>query len=40
MYAQVGEGEFGVVYKAQYLGATVAVKVLKDTNAVALGDFR
>eukprot|EP00775_Hariotina_reticulata_P001428 gene1428-1769_t len=26
--------------KAQYLGATVAVKVLKDTNAVALGDFR
>jgi hypothetical protein len=29
-----------VVYKAMYLGATVAVKVLKDTNAVALGDFR
>lgn len=37
---QVGEGEFGVVYRAQYLGTIVAVKVLKDTNAVALGDFR
>lgn len=38
--AQVGEGEFGTVYKAQYLGTTVAVKVLKDDNAVAIGDFR
>jgi hypothetical protein len=37
---QVGEGEFGTVYKAQYLGTTVAVKVLKDDNAVAIGDFR
>jgi hypothetical protein len=36
----VGEGEFGTVYKAQYLGTTVAVKVLKDDNAVAIGDFR
>lgn len=28
------------MYKAQYLGTTVAVKVLKDDNAVAIGDFR
>lgn len=28
------------MYRAQYLGTVVAVKVLKDTNAVALGDFR
>jgi hypothetical protein len=40
LVAQVGEGEFGVVYKAKYLGTTLAVKVLKDTNVVALGDFR
>lgn len=39
-HKQVGEGEFGTVYKAQYLGTTVAVKVLKDDNAVAIGDFR
>ena len=37
---KVGEGEFGVVYRASYLGTPVAVKVLKDNNAVALGDFR
>jgi hypothetical protein len=37
---KVGEGEFGIVYRAQYLGTPVAVKVLKDNNAVALGDFR
>lgn len=40
VHMQVGEGEFGTVYKAQYLGTTVAVKVLKDDNAVAIGDFR
>lgn len=37
---QVGEGEFGIVYKAKYLGTMVAVKVLKNNDAVALGDFR
>ncbi|KAI8477395.1 MAG: protein kinase [Monoraphidium minutum] len=37
---KVGEGEFGIVYRATYLGTPVAVKVLKDNNAVALGDFR
>jgi hypothetical protein len=37
---KVGEGEFGVVYRASYLGTPVAVKVLKDNDAVALGDFR
>ncbi len=36
----MGEGEFGVVYRASYLGTPVAVKVLKDNGAVALGDFR
>lgn len=37
---KLGEGEFGIVYKAKWFGSTVAVKVLKDHNAVALGDFR
>ncbi|KIY93408.1 protein kinase [Monoraphidium neglectum] len=37
---KVGEGEFGIVYRASYLGTPVAVKVLKDNDAVALGDFR
>jgi hypothetical protein len=37
---KVGEGEFGVVYRAHFLGTPVAVKVLKDNDAVALGDFR
>ncbi|KAI8473279.1 MAG: protein kinase [Monoraphidium minutum] len=37
---KVGEGEFGIVYRATYLGTPVAVKVLKDNNAVAIGDFR
>ncbi|KAF6260215.1 protein kinase [Scenedesmus sp. NREL 46B-D3] len=29
-----------IVFEQKYLGTTVAVKVLKDTNVVALGDFR
>ncbi|PNW74839.1 hypothetical protein CHLRE_12g507750v5 [Chlamydomonas reinhardtii] len=37
---KIGEGEFGVVYKANWNGTIVAVKVLKETGAVALGDFR
>ena len=37
---QVGKGEFGTVHLAKWLGATVAVKVLKGCDSVALGDFR
>jgi hypothetical protein len=29
-----------VVHKAKWHGTTVAVKVLKQTNQVAMGDFR
>lgn len=36
----VGEGEFGIVHKAVWFGTIVAVKILKETSAVALGDFR
>ena len=36
----VGEGEFGVVHKARWHGTIVAVKILKDTGAVAIGDFK
>eukprot|EP00955_Chlamydomonas_euryale_P051413 354861-Chlamydomonas_euryale.AAC.22 len=35
-----GEGEFGEVYRARWCGTVVAVKVLKDFNAAAMGDFR
>lgn len=37
---KLGEGEFGIVYKARWHGTPVAVKVLKDNSNVALGDFR
>lgn len=37
---KIGEGEFGIVHKARWHGTIVAVKVLKETNVVALGDFR
>jgi len=36
----LGEGEFGVVHKARWHGTVVAVKILKDTGAVAIGDFK
>ena len=39
-YLLLGEGEFGVVHKARWHGTIVAVKILKDTGAVAIGDFK
>ncbi|CAD7698960.1 unnamed protein product [Ostreobium quekettii] len=36
----IGEGEFGVVHKAQWHGTVVAVKILKQHTEVALGDFK
>ena len=35
-----GEGEFGVVHKAMWHGTAVAAKIIKDSSAIALGDFR
>ena len=35
-----GEGEFGVVRRASFHGTDVAVKVLKVSHGIALGDFR
>mmetsp|Transcript_5414 Transcript_5414/g.13711 ORF Transcript_5414/g.13711 Transcript_5414/m.13711 type:complete len:318 (-) Transcript_5414:513-1466(-) len=37
---KLGEGEFGVVHKAYFHGTEVAVKVLKVSTGIALGDFR
>ena len=37
---KIGEGEFGVVHKALWLGTIVAVKILKETGTVAIEDFR
>ncbi len=39
-HATPGEGEFGVVHKAIWNGTVVAAKVLKGSDAIALGDFR
>ena len=36
----IGEGEFGTVHASTWHGAPVAVKVLKRSDGVALGDFR
>ena len=43
LLSRVGEGEFGIVWRASYHGCPVAVKVLRDggqNSPVALGDFR
>eukprot|EP00798_Chlamydomonas_sp_ICE-L_P028052 gene28052-31154_t len=40
MHEVIGEGEFGIVHKASWYGTLVAVKILKDTSSVAIGDFR
>lgn len=37
---QVGEGEFGTVHRAKWYGTIVAVKILRRSDAVAIGDFR
>lgn len=37
---KLGEGEFGEVFKARYNGTYVAVKQLKSSDQIALGDFR
>jgi tRNA A-37 threonylcarbamoyl transferase component Bud32 len=37
---KLGEGEFGIVHKAMWHGTLVAAKILKVSNAIALGDFR
>lgn len=36
----IGEGEFGTVHASTWHGAPVAVKILKRSDDVALGDFR
>jgi Protein tyrosine and serine/threonine kinase len=37
---KLGEGEFGEVFKARYHGTFVAVKQLKSSDQIAMGDFR
>lgn len=37
---KVGEGEFGTVHRAKWYGTIVAVKILRRSDAVAVGDFR
>lgn len=37
---KLGEGEFGIVHKARWFGTIVAVKMLKGSSDIALGDFR
>ena len=37
---QVGEGEFGSVHRGKWHGTVVAIKVLRRSDEVALGDFR
>lgn len=39
-FGAIGEGEFGIVHKAMWHGTLVAAKILKVSNAIALGDFR
>eukprot|EP01023_Acetabularia_acetabulum_P006292 TRINITY_DN12628_c1_g1_i3.p1 TRINITY_DN12628_c1_g1~~TRINITY_DN12628_c1_g1_i3.p1 ORF type:complete len:361 (+),score=47.93 TRINITY_DN12628_c1_g1_i3:31-1083(+) len=36
----IGEGEFGQVFRGNWHGTAVAVKVLKRADDIALGDFR
>lgn len=40
LVTKVGEGEFGSVHRGRWNKTTVAIKVLRRSDAVALGDFR
>ena len=40
LVTKVGEGEFGTVHKGKWNKTTVAIKTLRRSDAVALGDFR
>lgn len=37
---KIGEGEFGTVYRAEWHSSTVAVKMLKRSDKIAMQDFR
>lgn len=37
---KVGQGEFGSVHRARWLGSLVAVKILRQADESGLGDFR
>eukprot|EP00192_Tetraselmis_astigmatica_P011618 CAMPEP_0117674136 /NCGR_PEP_ID=MMETSP0804-20121206/14867_1 /TAXON_ID=1074897 /ORGANISM="Tetraselmis astigmatica, Strain CCMP880" /LENGTH=365 /DNA_ID=CAMNT_0005482965 /DNA_START=424 /DNA_END=1518 /DNA_ORIENTATION=+ len=40
LHEKLGEGEFGIVHRASFHGTDVAVKILKTSTDIAIGDFR